>query len=376
MHIKQSFKFILQSIFVGLAAAIILLIIWPEIANHNTNKPSDITATAIVGSYRIAVNSAAPAVVNVYASKIYQQQHVNPLFQDPLFQRFFGQMQPAPNRRRDSNLGSGVIMNPKGYILTNAHVIEDKDEIRVTLNDGRQSVARVIGVDTDTDLAVLHIELDDLPSIAVGDSDALNVGDVVLAIGNPYDFGQTVTQGIVSAKGRKSMGITTFEDFIQTDADINPGNSGGALITATGQLVGINTAIISNTGGSQGIGLATPVNLALEVMQQLISYGRVVRGWLGIEAQILSPDVLRETGLQNGGVLVAGILNGGPADQAGMMPGDIIISVAGQTVSNPQQAIQMISRLVPGTDIDILLMRGWEQITLRAKVAERPSFGQ
>ncbi|MBI4005717.1 MAG: trypsin-like peptidase domain-containing protein [Gammaproteobacteria bacterium] len=375
MYINQSLKFIFQSILVGLTAAIILLVIWPDIANHNTNNLSDNSAPENTGSYRFAVDSAAPAVINVYASKIYQQQ-TNPLFQDPLFQRFFGRLQPAPNKRRDSNLGSGVIMNPDGYVLTNAHVIQDKDEIRITLNDGRQAEARVIGIDTDTDLAVLHITLDDLPSITVGNSDALNVGDVVLAIGNPYDFGQTVTQGIVSAKGRKSMGITTFDDFIQTDADINPGNSGGALITAGGQLIGINTAIISNTGGSQGIGLATPINLAIEVMQQLIKNGRVVRGWLGIEAQILSPDILRETGLRKGGVLVAGVLNGGPADQAGIMPGDIIISVAGQSVSNPQQAIQMISRFVPGTIIDISLLRGWEPMTLRAKVAERPSFGQ
>ena len=365
MLIKQSLSFILKSVLVGLAAAFIILFLKPEILGH-TDKNG-------ISSYRVAVNTAAPAVVNVYASKVFQQR-LNPLFQDPLFQRFFGQTQPSPNKRRDSNLGSGVIMNPDGYILTNAHVIQGKDEINVTLYDGRQATASILGIDADTDLAVLQIMLDDLPTVPMGNSDQLQVGDIVLAIGNPFDFGQTVTQGIVSAKGRKRMGITTFEDFIQTDADINPGNSGGALITATGQLVGINTAIISSTGGSQGIGLATPINLAIEVMRQLIKNGRVVRGWLGIEAQILAPDIIREANLENGGVLVTGILNDGPADLAGIIPGDIIISVAGQAVSNPQQAIQTITKLIPGTTVKLDIMRGWERMALNAQVAERPSF--
>ncbi len=355
MQIKQSLSFILQSILVGIAAAIIILVLRPDISGQAKNRASLQDAAL---SYGTAVSAAAPAVANIYASKVLRQQ-VNPLFQDPLFQRFFGRMQPTPNKRRDSNLGSGVIMSPEGYILTNAHLIQDMDEISVTLNDGRQTTANIIGIDADTDLAVLKITLDNLPVIAIGDSNILRVGDVVLAIGNPFDFGQTVTQGIVSAKGRKRMGITTFEDFIQTDADINPGNSGGALITAAGQLIGINTAIISSTGGSQGIGLATPINLALDVMQQLIERGRVVRGWLGIEAQILSPDIIKEAGLLNGGIMVAGVLTNGPADQAGIMPGDIIISISGNTVSDPLQAIQMISRLAPGTVIEIQIMRGW-----------------
>lgn len=368
MRIKQTLVFIFQSVLVGLAAAAIILILKPDFAGlvNDNNQSSTL-------SYGAAVNATAPAVVNVYASKVRQQQ-VNPLFRDPLFQRFFGRIQPGPNRRRDSNLGSGVIMNPEGYILTNAHLIQNMDEISVTLNDGRKSAADIIGVDPDTDLAVLRISLEKLPVIPVGDSDKLAVGDVVLAIGNPFDFGQAVTQGIVSAMGRKRMGITTFEDFIQTDADINPGNSGGALITANGQLIGINTAIISNTGGSQGFGLATPINLALDVMHQLINHGSVVRGWLGIEAQILPPDISQEAGLKNGGILVAAVLKGGPAHKAGIMPGDIIMRVDGHIVSNPQQAIQMISRLAPGSDIDVHILRGWEQITLKANVAERPSF--
>jgi len=369
MH--NSIRFILQSITVGLAAAAILLLIWPGLLNDRIES----SEKQFVRSYSDAVNLAAPAVVNVYASRVFQQQ-INPLFQDPVFKRFFGDIQPQPNKRRDSKMGSGVIMNSQGYILTSAHIIQGQDEIQVNLNDGRQAEAEVIGIDTDTDIAVLRINLDNLPVIRTGDSNKLNVGDVVLAIGNPYDFGQTVTQGVVSAKGRKRMGITTFEDFIQTDADINPGSSGGALIVATGELVGISTAIFSTTGGSQGIGLATPVNLALNVMQHIIEHGFVVRGWLGIEAQILPPDILRETALENGGVLVAGVLRGGPADLAGMAPGDIILKLGEQSVSDPQQAIELISSLNPGTKLEILIMRGWEEISVQAEVATRPVYGQ
>jgi serine protease DegS len=373
MHINNSIRFVLQYVFAGFAIALAILLIWPDLVYQGRKQGHVATIGNVIQSYNTAVARAAPAVVNVYASKVFQQQ-LNPLFQDPLFQRFFGQPLPAPNKRRDSNLGSGVIMSQDGYILTNAHVIQDKDEISITLNDGRQEMADIIGIDTDTDLAVLKIDLDKLPVINIGNSNELYVGDVVLAIGNPYDFGQTVTQGIVSAKGRKRMGITTFEDFIQTDADINPGNSGGALITATGQLVGINTAIISNTGGSQGIGLATPINLALDVMRQIIVNGQVIRGWLGIEAQILPPDTVREAGLSNGGVLVAGVLQDGPADQAGLVPGDIILQVDDQPVTNPQSAIEMISGIRPGTIVNIKIMRGWQQIDLQATVAVRPAF--
>ena len=369
MHINKTLRFVIQSVLVGLTAAVLIILVWPGVVNNGQYiQPG--TTGASVESYSRAVGSAAPAVVNVYASKILQQQ-VNPLFQDPLFQRFFGTQSPS-GTRRDSNLGSGVIMNMDGYILTNAHVIQGKDEIRISLYDGRQTDALIIGIDPDTDLAVLRINLDQLPTISIGNSNELLVGDVVLAIGNPYDFGQTVTQGIVSAKGRKRMGITTFEDFIQTDAAINPGNSGGALITANGKLVGINTAIISNTGASQGIGLATPINLALAVMDDLIKNGRVVRGWMGIEAQILPAEV----GLDQGGVLVAGVLRGGPADLAGIIPGDIILELAGHPVSSPQSAIEMISGIKPGTVIDIVILRGWEQKKLQAQVAARPVFGQ
>jgi serine protease DegS len=380
----QTVKFIMQSVLVGLAAACLFLLVRPQLISpgpdnsppgvdtHSLSDSGEIRNRQEPVSYQAAVAATAPAVINVYASKVYQQTK-HPLFQDPLFRRFFGEAPSLPEQRRSNNLGSGVIMNRDGYVLTNAHVIQDADDIRVTLRDGRQTYARIVGIDPDTDLAVLQITMDNLPAIPIGDSSKLRIGDVVLAIGNPYDFGQTVTQGIVSATGRKRLGITTFENFIQTDADINPGNSGGALITARGELIGINTAIISNSGGSQGIGFATPINQAIDIIQQIITNGRVVRGWLGIEAQILSPDIIEATGLVNGGVLVAGVLQNGPAEQAGIIPGDIIISLGGQPTSDPQQAINLITGLNPGMDIEVTILRGWDQRTLRAKVAQRPS---
>lgn len=378
---KQILVFLLQSIIVGLAAAVLVLLLKPDILGlaspDAATEPSAGPAPAAevppaVGpvSYHAAVEVAAPAVVNVLATKIYAAR-INPLLRDPLFRQFFGEVQDLPTTRRDSNVGSGVIVSGDGYILTNGHLIREADEIQVTLRDGRQTTARVIGTDPDTDLAVLKIELTDLPSIPLGDSEALRVGDVVLAIGNPYGFGQTVTQGIVSATGRKRLGITTFEDFIQTDAAINPGNSGGALVTARGELVGINTAIISNTGGSQGIGLATPASIAIDVMRQLINYGRVTRGWLGIEAQLVPPGSIPPD-IAESGVLVAAVLNGGPADQAGIMPGDIIVRIIGQPVSDPDEAIRLISKIDPGTEIELLVLRGWQLVNLRAKVGERP----
>jgi serine protease DegS len=374
-QLGQLVYFLLQSIAVGLAIAFIMVYFFPE---YLPGGSADSPATSIRGnssqgpvSYQNAVSAATASVVNVYASTV-RKQKTHPLFQDPLFQRFFGK--PPAEIRRDNNLGSGVLIGEQGYILTNAHVVKAADEILITLNDGRQTYASIEGMDEETDLAVLKVQLDKLPVLTIGNSKALRVGDVVLAIGNPYDFGQTVTQGIVSATGRKRLGITTFEDFIQTDADINPGNSGGALITATGALVGINTAIISSSGGSQGIGLAIPIHLALDVMRQLIEVGQVVRGWLGVEAQQLPMDIADAAGLTQGGVLIAGILQGGPADAAGIMPGDILLEIDNQQMANPQQLIHLISQYKPDTAINIRLLHGWQEKTLTAVVAQRPSF--
>jgi serine protease DegS len=373
----QLIYFLLQSIVAGLAVAFIIVNFFPGFLSKITTSGSSASNSAASEqspvSYQRAVSAAAPAVVNVYASTVKKQKS-HPLFQDPLFQRFFGK--PQQEVRRNSNLGSGVLIGEQGYILTNAHVVRAADEILVTLNDGRQAFASLEGMDDETDLAVLKIQLNKLPMLALGDSHALRVGDVVLAIGNPYDFGQTVTQGIVSATGRKRLGITTFEDFIQTDADINPGNSGGALISARGELVGINTAIISSSGGSQGIGLAIPIHLALDVMRQLIEVGQVVRGWLGVEAQQLPMDIADAAGLSQGGVLVAGTLQGGPADAAGIMPGDILLEIDNQQLSNPHQLIHLISKYKPETTINIRLLHGWKEKTLSAVVSQRPKFKQ
>jgi serine protease DegS len=373
----QLIYFLLQSIVVGLAIAFIFVNFYPDfLSKITTSGPSASNSSSSEHgpvSYQRAVSAAAPAVVNVYASTVKKQKS-HPLFQDPLFQRFFGK--PQQEVRRDNNLGSGVLIGEQGYILTNAHVVRAADEILVTINDGRQAFASLEGMDDETDLAVLKIQLDKLPILTLGDSHALRVGDVVLAIGNPYDFGQTVTQGIVSATGRKRLGITTFEDFIQTDADINPGNSGGALISARGELVGINTAIISSSGGSQGIGLAIPIHLALDVMRQLIEVGQVVRGWLGVEAQQLPMDIADAAGLNQGGVLIAGTLQGGPADAAGIMPGDILLEIDNQQLSNPQQLIHLISQYKPDTTINIRLLHGWKEKTLTAVVSQRPTFKQ
>jgi S1-C subfamily serine protease len=262
----------------------------------------------------------------------------------------------------------------EGHILTNAHVIQGAKEIFVTLRDGRETTARTIGIDSDTDLAVLQIRLKNLPVVPIGDSSQLRVGDIVLAIGNPYDFGQTVTQGIVSATGRKRLGITTFDNFIQTDADINPGNSGGALISTNGDLVGINTAIYSTTGGSQGIGLVTPINTGIEVMRQLISNGRVIRGWIGIQAQPLPSHIAKAMGLMKGGVFISGVQVGGPADIAGINPGDVVIKIQNQDITNPRQAIDTIAKLAPGSGIEMTLVRGWKELKINAVTTQRPNI--
>ncbi|TDJ17667.1 MAG: trypsin-like serine protease [Gammaproteobacteria bacterium] len=362
MNLKQVLTFVAQSIVVGLAAAAVILLLMPGSSLFNSTKRAD--------SYHTAIEAAAPAVVNVYSGNTYLEAK-NPILQDPLFRRFFGEPSQNTKKRIDSR-GSGVIMDTEGHILTNAHVIQGAEEIFVTLRDGRETTARTIGIDNDTDLAVLQIGLENLPVIPIGDSSQLRVGDIVLAIGNPYDFGQTVTQGIVSATGRKRLGITTFDNFIQTDADINPGNSGGALISTSGDLVGINTAIYSTTGGSQGIGLATPINAGIEVMRQLISNGRVVRGWIGIQAQPLPSDIAEAMGLMKGGVLVSAVLQGGPADIAGINPGDVVTKIQGQEIIDPRQAIDTIAKLAPGSKIEMTIIRGWEEIKINAVVTQRP----
>ncbi|MFM9969822.1 MAG: Do family serine endopeptidase [Burkholderiales bacterium] len=324
------------------------------------------------GSYRDAVNRAQPAVVNIFTSKqIKAPRH--PLIDDPMFRHFFGD-QSRENSQRSSSLGSGVIVSSSGYILTNHHVVEAADEIEVALADGKKMRARTVGSDPETDLAVLQVQGNALPAITLGNDSGLRVGDVVLAIGNPFGVGQTVTMGIVSALGRSHLGINTFENFIQTDAAINPGNSGGALIDSNGDLVGINTAIYSRSGGSLGIGFAIPISGAKQVMEQIISAGSVTRGWIGVEAQEINVELAESFKLRAPeGALIAGVIRGGPADAAGIKPGDILLGVEGKPVRDPSSMLNLIAALVPGKPARMRLLRNQKEVELSVDVGRRPT---
>ncbi|MEQ1771866.1 MAG: trypsin-like peptidase domain-containing protein, partial [Devosia sp.] len=291
---------------------------------------------------------------------------------DPLFKRFFGD-QLDGDTQHSSSLGSGVIVGPEGYILTNHHVVEAADEIELALADGRKAPAKVVGTDPETDLAVLKVDISGLPATTFGNPDKLSVGDVVLAIGNPFGVGQTVTMGIVSALGRSHLGISTFENFIQTDAAINPGNSGGALVDATGNLVGINSAIYSRSGGSLGIGFAIPANLAKQVMEQIVRTGSVTRGWIGVEVQDLSAELAESFKLSNlRGTLIAGVLRGGPADRAGIKPGDILVSVESSQVVDSTSMLNLVAALEPGKQATLKVLRNRNEMLVKVNVGKRP----
>ncbi|BCB62671.1 2-alkenal reductase [Halomonas sp. A020] len=323
-------------------------------------------------SYSNAVNQAAPAVVNIYSSRIVERDQ-HPLMSDPFFNQFFSGDDATTHQRMLSSLGSGVIVSNDGYVLTNHHVINGADQIQVALRDGRETLAEVIGTDPESDLAVLRIGLEDLPVIELADSEEVAVGDVALAIGNPFGVGQTVTMGIISATGRSHLGLNAYEDFIQTDAAINPGNSGGALVNPEGALVGINTAIFSRSGGSQGIGFAIPANLAHSILDELVTRGRVIRGWLGIEAQALSRELAASFGLRTPqGVIVAGVVSGGPAAQAGLQPGDVLLSIDGQVILDARATMSDIASIPPGTSLPLTIVRGGERMEMTVEVGERP----
>ena len=352
-----------------------------------------------------AAKKAMPAVVNIFTAKeIKTPRH--PFQDDPLFRHFFGRELDRRDggagngaTRRSSSLGSGVIVGPEGYVLTNYHVIESADEIEVLLADGRRAAAKIVGGDPDTDLAVVKIELPNLPSIVFGRPEAARVGDVVLAIGNPFGVGQTVTMGIVSALGRSQLGINTFENFIQTDAAINPGNSGGALVDAQGHLLGINTAIYSRSGGSLGIGFAIPANMAKNIMEQIIAGGSVTRGWIGVEIQEITPELAESfklpkvpsatdgpsgPGGQGGssaqgagagtarGAIIAGVMRGGPADQAGVKPGDVLLEIGGKPVTGSPGMLNLIAQLKPGEKANLTLLRAGKNIELAVLIGKRP----
>ncbi|MDP1541361.1 MAG: trypsin-like peptidase domain-containing protein [Moraxellaceae bacterium] len=329
--------------------------------------PSDVVAQAGSGpiSYAPAVAKAAPAVVNIFTTQRVQVQR-NPMLEHPFF-RFYGEQ--MPNERSASSLGSGVIVAADGYILTNNHVVQSAESIVIALHDGREVDAKVIGTDPDTDLALLKVELKDLPALPFNTTN-MAVGDVALAIGNPFGVGQTVTQGIISAQGRSGLGINTYEDFIQTDAAINPGNSGGALIDVNGNLIGINTAIFSRSGGNMGIGFAIPAELAKTVMDSLIRHGRVLRGWLGVE---IASGGRAANGRESSEVFIAGVMPGGPADKAGLKRGDQIIEVAGQSVVSANQVIRQIGAFAPKARAEVIVRREGKVRKIDVTMGERPA---
>jgi len=371
-----------QSTTVALGVLFIIVLFKPDLLHWQAQQQSLTIQQAPrpAGGLVAASESFAPAAQKVTPSvvNIFTQQKVrtpaHPALQDPIFRYFFGDRLDA-RPREVSNLGSGVIVSSNGYILTNQHVVEAADEIQVALANGQTKTlpARVVGSDPETDLAVLKIDADNLPAITFAQSDSLKVGDWVLAVGNPFGVGQTVTAGIVSALGRTHLGINTFESFIQTDAAINPGNSGGALVDAAGNLVGVNSAIYSRTGGSQGIGFAIPVSIARQVMEQIIKSGSVTRGWVGIEVQDLTPELAESFSLKSAeGALIAGVLKGGPADAGGVRPGDILLAVNGNKVSDSASLLNLIAALKPGDNARLTVARKQQSLDLKIQVGRRP----
>jgi len=320
--------------------------------------------------YAQAVKKAMPSVVNLYSAKEARARH--PMFSDPLLRRFFG-LQPDSGKPTTFSLGSGVIVSEQGYVLTNNHVIEGGDLIEVVAQDGRKFAAKVVGTDPDTDLAVLKVDAEKLPAVTLGNDELLQVGDAVLAIGNPFGVQNTVTSGIVSALGRNQLGINQFENFIQTDAAINPGNSGGALIDTSGNLVGINTAIYSRTGGTMGIGFAIPVSLAKPVMEQIIQTGQVVRGYIGVGFAELTPEMVRVLDAKTDkGAVIGQVMPGGPAERAGLRRGDIVVAINNKPTSDVTSLRNQISELPPGSRAPIRVARGSNELTLEVEVGKRP----
>jgi serine protease DegQ len=335
--------------------------------------PSAPTGAPVVGgaSYAAAAKLAMPAVVNIYTSK--EMRGRSPMLDDNLLRRYFPDLAERMPPQRATSLGSGVIVAREGYVLTNHHVIDGADEIQLVLADGRRIAAKVRGSDPETDLAVLKADAADLPAITLGDLGSVQVGDVVLAIGNPFGFGNTVTLGIVSALGRSRLGINRYEDFIQTDAAVNPGNSGGALVDTAGRLIGINSTIYSRTGGSLGIGFAIPVSLARDVLAQIIEKGEVTRGWFGIEPQDVDDEIARVLSLPRPeGVLIRGVQRGGPADRAGIQVGDVVLDVAGRATRDTPALLTRIAELPPGSSARVTVLRDAKPLLLDVAVGKRP----
>jgi serine protease DegS len=385
--VKEFIKFltfVFQFITIGLAAAFLLLILKPDLL-QNVRPKVEIRQNVVPASphpsateqqstsaysYASAVAQAAPAVVNIFTAKVSARE---PTAEDIL--RYYFDGTTPEQSRTETSLGSGVIITSQGHIVTNNHVIAGATEIQVLLNDGRNAAAIVVGTDPDTDLAVLKIEMDNLPGITIGDSDVIQVGDVVLAIGNPYGVGQTVTQGIISATGRKRLGLNAFENFLQTDAAINPGNSGGSLVNPRGELVGINSAIFSRSGGSQGIGFSIPINLVREVMTEIIEKGHVVRGWLGVRLRDLPSNLAQTLNLPTpGGVIITGLFEDGPAINGGLRPGDILLSINNQMIYDVRSLLDAVALQSPGDTIKLEGVRDKRRFTAEIEVTQRPAM--
>lgn len=379
-----------QAVTIGLALLFIVTTLKPEWAvspsgllrpepqrpanSHASARPdagAPVSRDSSILSYAQAAKLATPAVVNIFTTKSVRVTPNHPLFNDPLFRRFFGDQ--FSQQQQTSSLGSGVIVSADGLILTNHHVVESPDEIEVLLTDGRRAKAKLVGTDPETDLAVLKIALRSLPTVAFGDDTQAQIGDVVLAIGNPFGVGQTVTMGIVSALGRNQLGINTFENFIQTDAAINPGNSGGALVDTQGRLLGINTAIYSRNGGSMGIGFAIPVSTVRTVMEQIVKTGGVTRGYIGVEPQDVTPELAEAFRLaRKDGAIIAGVMRAGPADRAGVRVGDILFEVDGKPVKDTASMLNLIAQLKPGTITRFRFLREGKQLDLNIVIGKRP----
>jgi serine protease DegS len=377
----QQITRILWPVITGILIALLVIREFPELTGRtrgvelnivdNSTIPSQIPSEGPV-SYAAAVERAAPAVVNVYTTTIVETR-AHPLARDPFFRNFFNLPSEPRRKRMESSLGSGVIVSGNGYILTNHHVIAGADDIVVELKDGRVAQASVVGTDPDTDIAVLKIELNNLPKLILTTSPG-RVGDLVFAIGNPFGVGQTVTMGILSATGRNQVGVTNYENFIQTDAAINPGNSGGALINVRGELIGINTAIFTRSGGSNGIGFAIPASIATDIMQELIDHGQVIRGWIGVETQPLTDELARSFGVsKNAGVLISGVYRRGPAANADILPGDILTHMNGQKITDGRAAMNQVADFEPGTEIPVKLLRDGQTIERVILVGQRPN---
>lgn len=381
---RQLWSIFTQAVTICLGMLFVLRLFYPNLLTQPSGQTlvikesaADASATARSG-YRSAASKAMPSVVNVFTTARISQDPHHALKNDPLFRHFFGDsLDDDEEEQPENSLGSGVIVSADGLILTNNHVISSADRIEIALSDGRKMSATVVGSDPDTDLAVLKIRQNNLPAITFANSEQMKVGDVVLAIGNPFGVGQTVTQGIISALGRNHLGINTFENFIQTDASINPGNSGGALIDTNGNLIGINSAIYSRNGGSMGIGFAIPVSIARQVMEQITFNGSVTRGWIGIEAQDLTPELAESFNLSDhSGSLIAGVLVNSPADRAGLRPGDILVAINHKAVSDSQSMLNIIAVLKPRDKATLSIIRSGRTEDIDLIVGKRPPPSQ